>query len=189
MLKITQIAIIYTMKPFQIFKTSILCIILCSAFVFASGSQASRAPSPWKFDAGISAGQLSPVMLLAGVNYNDIFLRVQGLGVHAGANDFWCGIRGSVGWKFLGHLPFNFDMGIGGGYEYAEAPNKMHQALNKANDGNYLLPYNLKESLDVSGELWVHMYGFFTQIAYPIYMVMEHDAPSLIWRIGYSITI
>lgn len=164
-------------------------VILCSVFAFSAETGTATKKSPWNFEAGISAGDPTPIMILAGVNYNDLFLRIQGLGTHAGANDFWCGLRGSMGWTFLGSLPFNFDMGIGGGYEYAEAPNKMHQALNKANKANFVLPYNMQETLDISAEIWVHMYGFFTQVAYPIYLIKDHDSPDIIWRIGYTAKI
>ena len=74
---------------------------------------------------------------------------------------------------------------MGGGYEFAEAPNKMHQALNEANGAMYLYPYNYKESLDISAEVRVHIFGFFTQVGYPVYYFMDHEAPTILWRAGY----
>lgn len=141
--------------------------------------------SPWRFEAGVSAGQPTPVMIEAGIGYKALTLHLEGLGIHKGENDFWCGFRGGFDWTFFRELPFRVDLGVGGGYEFAEAPNKMHQALNKANGAMYLYPYNYKESLDVSAEIRIHLFGFFTQVAYPIYYFMKHDEPAILWRAGY----
>ena len=78
-------------------------------------------------------------------------------------------------------------MGVNGGYEFAEAPNKMHQALNDANGAIILYPYNFVETADISAEARVHLYGFFTQVGYPIYHFMDHDAPTINWRAGYMV--
>lgn len=155
------------------------------ALAFATACFASE--NPWRFEAGFGARNTTPVVVVAGISYNDFGLRLQGLGMHHGSNDYWCGIRGSLLWTFFGDLPFNFDVGIGGGYEYAEAPNKMHQAINQANGGIIVYPYNFKENLDVSLEIWTHLYGFYTQISVPAYLFKEHDVPSLLWGAGYTI--
>ena len=156
-----------------------LGIALCAATVHAD--------SPWKFEAGISAGSLTPVMVEAGIGYKAALLHVGGFGFHKGANDFWCGVRGGLDWTFFRKLPFHIDAGFGAGYEYAQAPNKIHQAVNKANDAKYLYPYNYKESLDISSEVRVHLLGFFTQIDIPLHNFMDHDAPKWLWRAGYLV--
>ena len=158
--------------------TATLILLLCML--------AHAAPaSPWRFEAGISAGQPTPVMVEAAVGYKAITAHMEGFGVYKGENDFWCGLRGGLGWTFLRELPFRIDIGVGGGYEFAEAPNKMHQALNEANGAMYLYPYNYKESLDISAEVRVHIFGFFTQVGYPIHYFMKHDEPTILWRAGY----
>ena len=81
--------------------------------------------------------------------------------------------------------PFHFDTGLGLGYEYAEAPNKLHQEINKANEGRYTFPYNYKETADLSLELWAHLYGLYTQISVPINRYREHDVKKLLWGAGY----
>ena len=129
-----------------------LGIALCAA--------TAHADSPWKFEAGISAGSLTPVMVEAGIGYKAALFR---------------------------KLPFHIDAGFGAGYEYAQAPNKIHQAVNKANDAKYLYPYNYKESLDISSEVRVHLFGFFTQIDIPLHNFMDHDAPKWLWRAGYLV--
>lgn len=156
-----------------------LGIALCAA--------AAHADSPWKFEAGVSAGTLTPIMVEAGIGYKAALLHVGGFGIHKDANDFWCGVRGGLDWTFFRKLPFHIDAGIGAGYEYAQAPNKMHQAVNKANDARYLYPYNYKESLDVSTEFRIHLFGFFTQVDIPLHNFMEHDAPEWLWRAGYLV--
>jgi hypothetical protein len=143
--------------------------------------------SNWRFNAGLGARNLTPIVFVGGIGYKDAVLRVQGMGVHNGPSDYWCGVRGSLLWTFFRELPFNFDAGIGGGYEFAEAPNKLHKAFNKANDAMLVLPYNYKEIGDISIELWTHLYGFYTQISVPAYQFIEHDPPKLLWGAGYMV--
>lgn len=143
--------------------------------------------SPWQFEAGFGSRNVTPIVLVGGLSYKDLSFRVQGLGIHNGVNDFWCGIRGSLLWKFFRDLPYNFDVGVGSGYEYAEAPNNIHKALNNANNGKYLLPYNYKENLDISLELWTHLYGIYTQIGVPAYQFKSHDFPKVLWGFGYTL--
>lgn len=152
--------------------------MLLSAACFADESN-------WRFEAGFAAGDPTPVNIIAGIGYKPFIMRVQGMGVHKGDNDYWCGFRGSLGVTFFRDLPFSMDFGVGGGYQFAEAPNGIHQALNKANGGIYVYPYNYEESADVSAEVWIHLFGFFTQIAYPVHFFMDHDTPTIIWRAGY----
>lgn len=167
---------------------AILGIALCAVTVHAGETaQDSRKESPWRFQAGVSAGRLAPVMLDAGIGYKAALLHVDGFGFYKGENDFWCGIRGGIDWTFFRRLPFSIDGGIGGGYEFAAAPNKMHQAVNKATGERHLYPYNFKESLDVSAEVRIHLFGLFTQIEIPLHNFMDHDAPSYLWRIGYLV--
>ena len=167
---------------------AILGIALCAVTAYAGETaQDSGKDSPWRFQAGVSAGRLTPVMVEAGIGYKAALLHVAGLGFHHGPNDFWCGVRGGIDWTFFRRLPFSIDGGIGGGYEFAAAPNKMHQAVNKANDAKYLYPYNYKESLDISAEVRFHLFGLFTQIDIPLYNFMKHDAPDYLWRAGYLV--
>ncbi|MBR4348711.1 MAG: hypothetical protein IKP90_07225 [Fibrobacter sp.] len=163
------------------------CKKIVAALGIALYVTAAHAESPWRFQAGVSAGRLTPVIIETGIGYKAALLHIGGFGFHNDANDFWCGVRGGLDWTFLRHLPFRIDAGIGAGYEYAQAPNKMHQAVNKANKAKYLYPYNYKESLDVSAEMRIHLFGFFTQIDIPLHNFMEHDAPDMLWRIGYMI--
>lgn len=150
----------------------------------ASAGQAGEA-TPWHFGAGVSAGRLTPVMLEGSVRYKAATLHVAGFGFHKGANDFWCGIRGNIGWTFLRDFPFNLFLGVGGGYEFAEAPNEMHRAVNRANNAMYLYPYNYKELLDITADLRINLFGVFTQISFPAYRFKDHDAPDFSWRVGY----
>lgn len=163
------------------------CKKIVAALGIALYVTAAHAESPWRFQAGVSAGRLTPVIIETGIGYKAALLHIGSFGFHNDANDFWCGVRGGLDWTFLRHLPFHIDAGIGAGYEYAQAPNKMHQAVNKANKAKYLYPYNYKESLDVSAEMRIHLFGFFTQIDIPLHNFMEHDAPDMLWRIGYMI--
>ena len=140
-----------------------------------------------RFNIGAGIRNQTPIVAIGGIGYKDAILRVQGMGFHHEPNDFWCGVRGSLLWTFFRELPFNFDAGIGGGYEFAEAPNKMHQAFNKANGSVQLYPYNYKEVADISLELWTHLYGFYTQISAPVYRFMEHDTKRLLWGAGYMV--
>lgn len=141
----------------------------------------------WRFNAGIGSRNQTPVVLLGGFGYKNAILRIQGMGVYKEENDFWCGVRGSLLWTFFRELPFNFDAGVGGGYEYARAPNKMHQAFNKANHNIYVYPHNFKEVADISLELWTHLFGFYTQISVPAYRFQEHDSKKILWGAGYML--
>ena len=153
------------------------------AIFFAVYSHASE----WNFNVGIGARNHTPLVLVGGISYSDITFRVQGLGNHNGPNDFWCGIRGSLLWTFFRDLPFNFDVGIGGGYEYAEAPNELYRAINRANGDKYIFSYNLMETSDISLEIWTHLYGWYTQISVPAYYIKKHNSPKLLWGVGYLI--
>ena len=139
----------------------------------------------WRFAAGASAGKMTPVMGTIGFGYKNAILYIEGMGTHKGDNDFWCGLRGGLDWTFFWKQPFSMDIGVGGGYAFAEAPNKLHQAINDANGGRILYPYNYVETLDVSAEVRVHLFGFFTQIDVPIHYFRKHDEPDILWRIGY----
>jgi len=141
----------------------------------------------WRFDIGMGSRNQAPLILIGGLGYKDVAFRIQGMGYQKGSNDYWCSMRGSLLWTFFTDLPFHFDVGLGGGYEYAEAPNKMHQALNHANGGTYLYPYNYKEALDLSLEIWTHLYGFYTQISVPAYHFREHDSQNILWGAGYMV--
>ena len=33
----------------------------------------------------------------------------------------------------------------------------------------------------------IHLFGFFTQIDLPVYNFKEHEAPDMLWRIGYMV--
>lgn len=164
---------------------SAACFAAETAANDGSGAKTAPAPSNWRFEAGFAAGDPTPVNIVAGIGYKPFIMRVQGMGVHKGDNDYWCGFRGSLGVTLFRDLPFSLDFGVGGGYQFAEAPNGIHQALNKANGGIYVYPYNYEESADVSAEVWIHLFGFFTQIAYPVHFFMDHDTPTIIWRAGY----
>lgn len=156
-------------------------LLLCAtAFAGQDGGN-----SPWHFGAGVSAGRLTPVMLEGELGYKAATLHVAGFGVHNGPNDFWCGMRGSIGWTFLRDFPFHVFMGVGGGYEFAEAPNEMHSAVNHANNAMYLYPYNYKELLDITADLRINLFGVFSQISFPAYRFRNHDAPDFSWRVGY----
>ena len=171
----------------EITKIAIFSCALCALSVssFAEPGKNGAEASPWRFGAGVSAGSLVPIMLEGSVSYKAFTTHLGGFGYHHGPRDFWCGMRGGIGWTLLRGLPFHIDGGIGGGYEFAEAPNGMHLAVNDANKANYLYPYNFKESLDVSAEIRIHLFGFFSQLSFPIYNFKNHDAPDMLWRIGY----
>ena len=139
----------------------------------------------WRFSAGAGLRNQTPVVLIGGVGYNNLMVYLQGMGMSKGENHFWCGYRGSLLWTFFKELPFHFDTGLGLGYEYAEAPNKLHQEINKANEGRYTFPYNYKETADLSLELWAHLYGLYTQISVPMKKFAEHDAHKIFWGAGY----
>lgn len=145
--------------------------------------------SPVRIAAGASIGRLTPVMASLGLGYQNAILYVEGMGTHKEDNDFWCGLRGAIAWTFFWDTPFNLDMGVTGGYEYARAPNGMHQALNNANNLTVVFPYNHKESLDVGVEIRAHLYGFYSQVGYPLYHFRKHDEPTLTWRMGYMVNL
>ena len=128
-------------------------------------------------------------MATLGLGYKNAILYIEGLGVHKKENDFWCGLRGNLSWTLFWDLPFNLDLGVSGGYEYARAPNKMYQALNESNGKILIYPYNYKESAEISLEVRAHLYGFYSQVAYPVHHFRKHDEPSLIWRMGYMVKV
>ncbi|MDD5942409.1 hypothetical protein [Fibrobacter sp.] len=163
-------------------------LIFLFAVVFCHAGDRER-QEHFRFNLGVGIRNQTPVVAIGGMGYDNVILRVQGMGWHQGPNDFWCGFRGSLLYTFFRDLLFNFDVGIGGGYEFAEAPNKMHQAFNKANNAMLLRPYNYKEEADISLELWTHLYGFYTQISVPAYRFIEHDPPKLLWGAGYMVEI
>lgn len=142
--------------------------------------------SPWLFEAGISAGRPTPIMINAGIGYNNVFFRAQGGGMRFGSDDYWVGFRGSLAWKFFRELPFSLDFGFGGGYAFAKAPNGYLKALNRASGKRMVRSYNYKESLDISGEIRASIYGAFTQIGIPIHYFMKHDEPTVLWQVGYA---
>ena len=141
--------------------------------------------SEWRFSIGAGLRNQTPVVLIGVVGYSNLMLYVEGMGFHSGPNDYWCGVRGSLLWTFFKDFPFHMDAGVSGGYEYAESPNEMHRALNKANNAMYALPYNYKETADISIELWTHFYGLYTQISVPVNRYREHDTKKLLWGAGY----
>ena len=88
-------------------------ILLAIALGIASAF-AADAPSPWRFEGGVSVGNPTPLALVAGFGYKNVIFRAEGLGAHNGPNDFWCGYRGSLAWTFFRNLPFKLDVGVGG---------------------------------------------------------------------------
>lgn len=157
--------------------------------VHSGAAEAPKQPSDIKIEVGIGTRNQAPLVLVAGLDFRSLAFRVQGMGMHYGENDFWASIRGSLLWTCFSELPFKFDVGIGAGYEYAEAPNKMHQAINNANKKKYVYPFNYKEELDISMEMWVHMYGLYTQISVPFYQFKDHDAQNVLWGVGFTYTL
>ncbi len=144
---------------------------------------------PLRAVAGVSIGRQTPIMATLGLGYHNAILYVEGMGIHKGDNDFWCGLRGNLSWTLFWNEPFNLDLGISGGYEYARAPNGMHQALNDANNLTVVFPYNYKETLDIGIEIRAHLYGFYSQVGYPLYHFRKHDEPTLTWRMGYMVNL
>lgn len=169
------------MKNTSRFKILSLCVIFALGFVHGKESKTLT------FEAGMGIRKQAPVVVIGGISYNNLTFRLQGMGLHNGPRDFWCGIRGSLLWKFFKDLPYNLSVGVGSGYEYAQAPNDMHKALNDANKADYLRPYNYKENLDISGEIWASIYGFYTQISIPAYQFLNHNAPRILWGGGYMV--
>ena len=158
-------------------------IFVLAAFLLAGNALAN---SSWTFEAGVSAGRPTPIMLNAGVGYKNVFFRAAGSGWHFKPDDFWVGFRGSFAWEFFRELPFSLDLGVGSGYAFAKAPNAIHKALNRANEERLIRSYNYKESLDISAEVRASIYGVFTQIAIPVHYFMKHDEPTVLWQVGYA---
>lgn len=178
----------------QLLFTIILFASACFAAESAStentsGNSANSGKSDWRFQIGLSAGEPTPLAITAGIGYQSALFRIQGMGWKNGTDDFWCNARGGIAWTFFRELPFNFDLGIGGGYAFAEAPNGYHKALNKANGVTYIHPYNYEETLDISAEIFVHLYGIFTQISVPMHYFMGNKEPTILWRAGYMLEI
>ena len=161
-------------------------IFAITAFFCIETAAASEHKSPWQFEVGISAGRPTPIMLNAGVGYENVFFRATGGGMYLGSNEFWVGYRGNLAWKFFRELPFSLDLGISGGYAFAKAPNEILRALNNANKKRYVRSYNYKESLDISADIRANIYGFFTEIAIPVHYFMKHDEPTVLWQVGYA---
>ncbi|WP_173475845.1 hypothetical protein [Fibrobacter succinogenes] len=165
-------------------------IVFCTEIAFATENSTAAPPatasSPWQFEAGISAGRPTPIMLNAGVGYNNFFFRAMGGGLHLDHDEYWVGFRGSFAWKFFRGLPFSLDLGIGSGYAFANAPNGYLRTLNRANKKRLVRPYNYKESLDISVEMRANIYGVFTYVAIPIHCFMKHNKPTVIWQVGYA---
>lgn len=151
----------------------------------ASVTTDSSAESPWNFEIEASAGKPAPLLLLAGVRYNGAYLRAEGLGNHKKANDYWCGARGSLGFDVLNRPEWGLELGASAGYSYAEAPDGMHRALNKANGATYLYPYHKEETLDISAEAGVRIFGIHTRVEIPFLYPRGNKKPSLLWRAGY----
>ena len=177
---------------FKRLVTAVFLVFFVQSSFASEGSSDSavtpqRGKNTWQFEAGLSVGRPTPIMINGGVGYKNVFFRAMGGGFRFGPDDFWTGFRGSVAWKFFRELPFSLDLGLGGGYAFAKAPNEIHKAMNKANNANLLYPYNYKEILDVSAAVRINLLGFFTQISMPVYNFMEHDAPRYNWRIGYLV--
>ena len=169
----------------------IVIAIFCTGTAIAADRAADSAAvktkgSPWQFEAGASAGRPAPIMLNAGVGYNNIFVRVMGGGLHLQPDEYWVGFRGSADWEFFRELPFSIDLGISGGYTFAKAPNGIYKAMNRANKKRLLRSYNYKEAIDISAEVRANIYGVFTYVAVPVHCFMKHDEPSIIWQVGYA---
>ena len=167
------------------------CSLRILISTLALATTLSFGESPWRFAAGASAGTLTPLMVSLGMGYENAIMYIEGLGMEKRSeeNDFWTAIRGNLSWTLFKDLPFNLDLGVSGGYQYARAPNKMHQALNDANGKIFVLPYNYRETLDISVEYRVHLYGLFTQLTYPVHQFRDHESRSFQWRVGYMTNI
>ena len=163
------------------FRLRLSRLLIVAALAFAVSAHADD----WRFNLGAGIRNQTPVVAVGAIGYKEVILRVQGMGYIHTKREFWSCIRGSLLWTFFKDYPFNIDAGVGGGYEYARAPNRMHQTLNRLNEDWYILPYNYKEVGDVSLELWTHLYGIYTQISVPVKWIAEHDAPKLLWGAGY----
>lgn len=163
-----------------------LKIFAASLLLAMTGTVSGAQKNPWNFEVGVGTRSLTPLVLLGGVSYKSFDVRIQGLGFHNGPRDFWCGMRGSLLWTPIKDDFFQISLGFGSGYEYAQAPNDLHKAVNEANHAKYLLPYNFKENFDVSGEVWASILGLYTQISVPVYRFRNHDMNNnLLWGVGY----
>ena len=162
--------------------------ILACSVIFASTFALGETKKE-HFEFGIGTHNQAPILLTLGYHINNLGLRLQGSAYYNDDNDYWCAYRFSTYWKFFRELPFNIDFGLSVGYAFANAPNKMHQALNDANGARYTYPYNYKELEDFSADLWAHLYGFYTQVSVPLYKVADHDhdSPNILWGAGYMI--
>ena len=102
----------------------ITAILLFAFFCFATEiSDTGKAQIKEKrIQFGVSAGDPTPLSIVAGVGYKSAIMRIQGMGWRNGENDYWCAMRGGLAWTFFRELPFNIDLGVGGGYSFAEAP-------------------------------------------------------------------
>lgn len=145
--------------------------------------------SPWTFEAGASIGAPAPLTVVAGVGYGPIFFHAQGFGLKTERYNYWCGMRGSLAYRFFRNHPTNIDLGAGVGYFYGEAPNEIHQALNQANGAMYLYNYNFEETLDLSIEATMRVGGIFLQMDLPLHNFRGNTDPNLIWRLGYLFRI
>lgn len=157
--------------------------------IFCTGNALAKAApekSPWTFEAGISAGRPTPIMLNAGVGYKNVVFKAMGGAMYFGTDDFWVGVRGGFAWRFFRELPFTLDLGIGSGYAFAKAPNGYLKALNRASGERMVRSYNYKESLDISPEVRASIYGVFTNISIPVHCFMKHDEPTVLWQVGYA---
>ena len=174
------------MRQARFFRLSTMIFLLAAVFTHADDWYSLH---HFRFNLGAGIRNQTPIVAIGGIGYEDVILRVQGMGWHQGPNEFWCGIRGSLLFTFFRDLPFNFDAGIGGGYEFAETPHKMHKAFNEANKPLYLIPYKYKEGADISLELWTHLYGLYTQISVPAYRFINHNVKKVMWGAGYMFEI
>ena len=160
------------------------------AISLALSASLSFGESPWRAAAGASVGTLTPIMLSLGGGYQNAIFYIEGMGMKRMEEyHYWTAIRGNLSWTLFWDMPFNMDLGVSGGYQYACAPNKMHQTLNKANDMIAVLPYNYRETGDISIEYRVHLYGLFTQLTYPVMRFRHHDTRNFQWRVGYMTSI
>jgi hypothetical protein len=174
-------------------------LVIVSFLIFCTGNalagetvnadenkSAASEKSPWTFEAGISAGRPTPLMIHAGIGYENVFFKAMGGAMYFGTDDFWVGYRGGFAWEFFRELPFTLDLGIGCGYAFAKAPNKYLKALNRANSDRLARSYNYKESFDISAEVRANIYGVFTYLAIPVHYFMKHDEPTVLWQVGYA---
>lgn len=171
-------------------------IVILTSICFATKATAEEVQKTseertgnWRFQVGLSAGEPTPLALTAGLGFKSLIFRMQGMYFPKGEDDYWTNIRGSISLTLFRHLPYNIDLGIASGYAFAEAPNGIHKALNKANNANIVYPYNYEETLDISPEITIHLYRIYTQIAIPVHFFMGNKEPTILWRAGYMLEI